>query len=179
MAQLECAIHIKLGDFLSELDCRYIIRSPLKQLMRSRYLYLFIIWSLQARACSKELNCATKAITSTFSMQICRKMPFSMHSKISLMAQVDQTLVIFLYWNAAQSQKVANILRIWRHLFWNKQSAYSEQMDSNCTMLQTVRYMYDHIPHMTQLRRVNVIGNRRMDSGLVFSLLWILQHRGQ
>ena len=76
-------------------DCSYINRSPLKQLARSHYL--FIIWSSQASSCSKAFNCATKAITSTFSMRNCRKMPFSIHSKIFLMmAQVDEILAIFV-----------------------------------------------------------------------------------
>ena len=58
-----------------------------------------------ASSCSKAFNCATKAITSTFSMRSCRKMPFSMHSKVFLMrTQVDEILAI-LYWEAALPEK--------------------------------------------------------------------------
>ena len=51
-------------------NCRYTTRSPLKQLTRGHYL--LIIWSLQASSCSKAFTCATKSITSTFTMRCCR-----------------------------------------------------------------------------------------------------------
>jgi len=62
-------------------DCRYIIRSPLKQLMRSHYL--LVIPSLQASSCSKAFNCATNAITCTFTVGGCRKCHSAHTSKSS------------------------------------------------------------------------------------------------
>ena len=106
--------------------CRYIIRSSLKQLTRNHYL--LIIWSLQASSCSKVFNCATKAITSTFSMRGCRKMRFSMHSKMFfMMAQVDEILVFFVL-GCCSIKKAVIFLRIWRQFssqisnqhFWNR-----------------------------------------------------------
>ena len=125
-----------------------LIRSPLKQLARSHYQlarshfqlarshfqlarshYLFIIWSLQASSCSKAFNCATKAITITFSMRSCRKVPFSIHSKIFLMnAKVDEILneipAIFVL-GCCSIRKVVNFFEDLKTVFISiKQSAF-------------------------------------------------------
>ena len=62
-------------------DCRYIIRSPLKQLTRSHYL--LVIPSLQASSCSKTFNCATNAIHAPLLWEVAEKCHSAHTSKSS------------------------------------------------------------------------------------------------